>query len=77
MVCMAKISMLIPDADLADIDEVASPNRTAFMLAAAKAAAAKVRRERQDAEIVRLLDESAAEDRALLEEFTGTVADGL
>jgi hypothetical protein len=64
---MAKISMVIPDADLAVIDEVASPNRTAFML----------RRERDDAEIARILNENAAEDRALLEEFAGTLADGL
>jgi hypothetical protein len=74
---MAKISMLIADADLAEIDEVASPSRTAFMVGAAKAAAAKLRRERQDAEVARLLDESAAEDGALLQEFAGTVADGL
>ena len=74
---MAKISMVVPDADLALIDEVASPNRTAFMVAAAKAAAMSVLRQREDAEIARILDESADEDRALLEEFSGTLADGL
>jgi hypothetical protein len=74
---MAKISMVVPDADLALIDEVASPNRTAFMVAAAKAAAMRVLRQREDAEIARILDESADEDRALLEEFSGTLADGL
>ena len=30
-----------------------------------------------DEEVERLLDESADEDRALLEEFSGTLADGL
>jgi hypothetical protein len=74
---MAKISMLIPDADLALIDEVASPNRTAFMLGAAKEAAARIQRARADAQVARILNESADEDRALLEEFVGTVADGL
>jgi fructose-specific component phosphotransferase system IIB-like protein len=74
---MAKISMLIPDADLAVIDEVASPNRTAFMLAAAKEAALRIQRARADAEVARILNESADEDRALLEEFAGTTADGL
>lgn len=74
---MAKISMVIPDADLALIDEVAAPNRSAFMLAAARDAALRLRRERDDAEIARILTESAAEDRALLEEFAGTMSDGL
>ena len=74
---MAKISMVVPDADLALIDQVASPNRTAFMIAAAKAAAVRVLRQREDEEIVRILDESADEDRTLLEEFSGTLADGL
>ncbi|MBV8644429.1 MAG: hypothetical protein JO225_10990 [Candidatus Eremiobacteraeota bacterium] len=74
---MAKISMVIPDADLAIIDEVAAPNRTAFMLAAAREAALRLRRQREDAEIARLLDEGADEDRALLDEFAGTLADGL
>ena len=74
---MAKISMVVPDADLALIDRVASPNRTAFMIAAAKAAAVRVLRQREDEEIARILDESADEDRALLEELSGTLADGL
>ncbi|MDB5041071.1 MAG: hypothetical protein JWN27_1797 [Candidatus Eremiobacteraeota bacterium] len=74
---MAKISMVIPDADLAVIDEVASPNRTAFMLSAAKEAAVRILRERADAQVARILSESADEDRALLQEFVGTLADGL
>ena len=73
---MAKISLLVPDADLAFIDEVAAPNRTAFMLAASREAALRVHRERDDAEIARILDENVPEDRALLDEFAGTVADG-
>ena len=76
MSVMAKISMVVPDSDLALIDEVASPNRTAFMLAAAKEAALRIRRQRDDAEIARILDESAGEDRAQLDEFAGTVGDG-
>ena len=73
---MAKISLVVPDADLALIDEVATPNRTAFMLAASREAALRVHRERDDAEIARILDENAPEDRALLEEFAGALADG-
>lgn len=74
---MAKISMVVPDEDLAAIDEVATPNRTAFMLKAAKEAAARLRRERLDAEIARCLTESADDDRLLLDEFAGVAADGL
>jgi len=43
----------------------------------AREAAARLTREREDAEVARLLDESAPEDNALLEEFAGTLADGL
>jgi uncharacterized protein (DUF1778 family) len=74
---LARISMVIPDEDLALIDAAASPNRTAFMLSAAREAARRVLREREDAELARILDESADEDRALLEEFSGLMADGL
>ena len=76
MCAMAKISMIVPDADLALIDEVATPNRTAFMVAAAREAALRIRRRRDDAELARILDESAADDRALLDEFDGTAGDG-
>ncbi len=34
-------------------------------------------REREDAEIARLLEESAVEDHALIEEFAGALRDGL
>jgi hypothetical protein len=74
---MAKISMVILDADLAVIDEVASPNRTAFHVSAAKEAAVRIQRERADAQVARILSESADEDRSLLQEFVGTLADGL
>lgn len=72
-----KISMLIPDDDLALIDAVAEPNRTAFMIRASKEAALRVQREREDAEIARICTESAERDRALAEESAGTAADGL
>lgn len=74
---MARISMVVPDEDLAAIDEVASPNRTAFMLAATREAVARLHRERLDDEIIRCLAETAADDIALLDEFAGTMADGL
>ena len=74
---MAKISMLISDEDLALIDAAAIPNRTAFMVAAAKEVAMRVQRAREDAEILRILEEGAADDQALLDEFSGTASDGL
>jgi len=69
--------MLIPAEDLALIDSVASPNRTAFMVAAAREAAKRLAREREDEELARILDENADEDKALLREFAGTMGDGL
>jgi uncharacterized protein (DUF1778 family) len=77
IVHMARISMVVPDEDLALIDAAASSNRTAFMLSAAREAARRVLREREDAELARILEESAEEDRVLLGEFSGTLADGL
>ncbi len=74
---MAKISMVVPDEDLREIDEVAAPNRTAFMLDAAREAVARLRRQRLDAEIARCLQETADEDVAVLADFSGTNADGL
>lgn len=74
---MAKISLVIPDADLSAIDAVAPSNRTAFMLAAVREAVQRINREREDRELARILDESAEEDADLLAEFSGTVADGL
>ena len=74
---MARISMVVPDEDLAAIDAVATPNRSAFMLRAAKEAVVRVRRERLDAEIAACLAETADEDVNLADEFSGTSADGL
>jgi len=74
---MAKISMVVPDEDLAAIDEVASPNRTAFMLEAVREAVVRVRRQRLDAEIAACLEETANDDVSLLVEFSGVSADGL
>ena len=72
-----KISLVVPDEDLALIDAVAEPNRTAFMIKAAKEAALRVQREREDREIARICEESAERDRFLADEFSGTIADGL
>ena len=69
--------MLISDEDLAIIDAAASPNRTAFMVAAAKDVAARVHRARQDAEIEAVMRENAADDAALAAEFESTLSDGL
>jgi hypothetical protein len=74
---MAKISMVIPDDDLALIDAVAEPNRSAFMLAAAKEAALRRHRELLDTEIASCLAETADEDRTLAAEFAGVAGDGL
>ena len=74
---MAKISMLVADADLAVIDEVATPNRTAFMVQASKQAAARVLEARLNAELARCLAETADDDLALLVEFAAVTADGV
>jgi hypothetical protein len=74
---MAKISMVVPDEDLLAIDEVATPNRTAFILTAARDAVARLRRERLDVEITLCLAETAEDDKALLSEFAGVAADGI
>ena len=69
--------MLIDDADLAIIDAAAEPNRTAFMVAAAKEVAARVQRARDDAEVARMCAEQAEDDGRLAAEFAATLADGL
>ncbi len=74
---MAKISMVVPDEDLAAIDEVATPNRTAFLLEAARVAVARLRREKLDAEIARCLSETAKDDLVLLNAFTNVAGDNL
>jgi hypothetical protein len=69
--------MLISDEDLAIIDAAAVPNRTAFMVAAAKEVSVRVRRAREDAEIEAIMRENAGHDAALAAEFQGTLSDGL
>ncbi len=74
---MPKISMLIDDADLALIDSVAEPNRTAFMVAAAREAAARIRHARISDEIGLSLMETADEDLAIAKDFDVALLDGL
>ena len=74
---MPRVSMLISDDDLALIDAAASPNRTAFMVAAAKEAAERIRRAREDDEIATICAATADRDRDLAAELSGTLADGL
>ena len=74
---MPRISMLLSDEDLAIIDDAAAPNRTAFMVAAAREAAMRIRRARQDAEIETIMRENADHDAALAAEFECTLGDGL
>ncbi len=69
--------MLVSNEDLAIIDAAAAPNRTAFMVTAAREAALRVRRFREDAEIEAIMRENAADDAALAAEFEGTLEDGL
>lgn len=74
---MPRISMLISDEDLAIIDAAAVPNRTAFMVAAAKEVSKRVRRAREDAEIEAIMRENSGADAALAAEFESTLSDGL
>jgi hypothetical protein len=69
--------MLLSDEDLAIIDAAASPNRTAFMVSAAKEVALRMRRAREDAEIEAIMRENADDDAALAQEFESTLGDGL
>ncbi|MDB5094628.1 MAG: hypothetical protein JWO85_2729 [Candidatus Eremiobacteraeota bacterium] len=74
---MATITLRIPDEDLSLIDAEAGNNRTQFMLTAAREAALRLRRERLDAEVSRILLEDAERDLAVLAELSDTMADGL
>ncbi len=74
---MPRISLLLSDEDLAIIDAAASPNRSAFMVAAAKEVAARIRRAREDEEIARICAEQADEDRELAADWECTLLDGL
>jgi hypothetical protein len=74
---MPRISMLLSDEDLAIIDAAAVPNRTAFMVAAAREAAIRIRRARADDEIESIMRDNAEHDAALVAEFDSTLEDGL
>jgi hypothetical protein len=74
---MSKISMFISPEALALIDEVAVPNRTAFMIEAALDAARRRRRELEDAEIAWICTEGSERDQAITQEFVNTLDDAL
>ncbi len=74
---MPKISMLIPDDQLALIDAQADGNRTAFMIAAAVEQAKRAKRERMDAEIAASVRASDDDDFTIYAEWEGVVGDGL
>ncbi len=74
---MAKVSMLIPDDALAEIDASAAGNRTAFMVAAALRQAREMRRLREDEEIAAACIANAAADLKVLRDWEVTNLDGL
>jgi hypothetical protein len=74
---MAKISMVVPDSALAEIDSSAQGNRTAFMISAALERARELRRMREDAEIAALSTANAELDRTVAREWAATGGDGL
>ena len=74
---MAKISMLVPDDQLAVIDAHAGGNRTAFMIAAAVERAKVIKRERMDAEIAASVRASDDDDFVVYSEWESVVGDGL
>ena len=74
---MAKISMLIPDDALAEIDESAGGNRTAFMLAAALRQAREMRRLREDEEVAAACIAHPERDAQLMRDWEITMADGI
>ena len=74
---MAKISMLIPDDALAEIDESAGGNRTAFMLAAALRQARELKRLREDEQIAAECAANAERDLAICRDWEVANLDGL
>jgi hypothetical protein len=74
---MAKISMVIPDDQLAKIDAEANGNRTAFMVSAAIEVAKRTHRERIDREIAADIVENADADAQVYSDWESTLADGL
>ena len=69
-----KISMTIPEEDLALIDEFSGGNRTAFMVAASTERARQLRRQAIDADIARCLADDLSE---LAADWDVVVAEGL
>jgi hypothetical protein len=74
---MAKISMLIADGQLAEIDAQAAGNRTAFMVAASLSRARSLRREQLDQEIAESLAADAESDLAIARDWDVVSVDGL
>lgn len=74
---MAKISMVVPDEALSEIDSSAQGNRTAFMIAAALDRARELRRKRDDDEIAGLSAANAELDRNVAKDWTAAGSDGL
>jgi hypothetical protein len=74
---MAKISMLISDDTLAEIDASAGGNRTAFMVAAALRQAREMQRLREDQEIAAACVAHPREDAELMRDWEVTGVDGL
>jgi hypothetical protein len=74
---MAKVSMLIGDAELAEIDAQAGGNRTAFMVAAAVERARLLRRERIDREIEATFTAEAELNAEVYRDWEITIGDGL
>ena len=74
---MAKISMVISEAALAEIDSSAGGNRTAFMVAASLDRARQTKRKQDDREIAELCSANARRDAAVAKEWDATSGDGL
>lgn len=73
---MPKISMLVPDELLAEIDAQAGGNRTAFMVDAAVERARRARREKTDREIMGALDRDVERDARVYADWEATLNDG-
>jgi len=74
---MPKISMLIPDEILSQIDAQADGNRTAFMVDAALERARRVQREKLDREIIASLENDGDGDARDHAAWEVTINDGL
>jgi hypothetical protein len=74
---MPKISMLIPEEALAEIDAQAGGNRTSFMLTASIERARRLKRADVDREIAETLAANADENEAVYRDWEPTLGDGL